>query len=605
MALHIPRDGLRRIRRLHGRCVWLLILGLVLGALPSSATPPAHADAVPGDMVVCFLDTGGHLTCAGDSPASQQAVYDPPPLLNPQVVASSGPRQSAALEWLETRAADLVLSRHRLPASDRDAVLTWARPEAQGVLWELVVDAIRTSPSARTADQQVVVDWIAGRVEQEALAAAQQAGAEYASWAGLDLQRYRSLAASGSEEQLRSFLSADPVAYGRVGSEECSKTVCTTVDLMGGYCLYHSPDPYGDDYTGRTNQTCFTPCLGMICLPPTPAFHQLVTWGTAVATRYTQTSSYQDASAAIAAGLGAGSGLLSSAGTAAAYVLLAQFLAMDGYWFGNASMSILFGWAATTQSFMAAASGIAVAVAAVVAGIMVTIQFADQQQLPGKLAALVVGARNAQVDAAALLETDAGAQAVFEQLVAAASPEPRLDQTCDNSLIPLHLWASSQQDQATVWDPATGRPRTISTWPCLNPTPVSARAGDDPVFSVSRDGVPPLTQPSLSMKREGAPGASTLVRVAGNWFVQQVTDGASTTTARSLGLAYVDWEGHSRYVTTIRQPDGTYRFHGLTEKGLAEGAVPASCRSDGTCFESDQLQFLGSDGRRYVASLNS
>jgi hypothetical protein len=259
--------------------------------------------------------------------------------------------------------------------------------------------------------------------------------------------------------------------------------------------------------------------------------------------------------------------------------------------------------AGTMATFVVAgASGLAVALAAVFTIILGSIQFADQAQLPGKLAALVVGARNAHVDPAELLSSDSGKQTLFSLFVSATGPSPRADERCDNSLIPVNLWGGPQ-DQATVRDPETGRVVTVKTTPCLNPTPIPAVSPSDPRFSVSSDGVPPAIRQSLSMQLAGVPGASTQVRVSGHWFVQEITTGGTTSTTQSLGLAYTDWEGHSRYVTLARQSDGTLRFSGLTEKGVTAGADPATCEGDGACFTSDRLQYLGSDGRKYVASL--
>ena len=44
---------------------------------------------------------------------------------------AAGPKRAAALLRLQDEAVDDVLAEHHLPDSDRDAVLTWDRAEAQ------------------------------------------------------------------------------------------------------------------------------------------------------------------------------------------------------------------------------------------------------------------------------------------------------------------------------------------------------------------------------------------------------------------------------------------------------------------------------------------
>ncbi|HEX3929301.1 MAG TPA: hypothetical protein VHW64_01265 [Nocardioides sp.] len=602
MTGHAP-DFPRRWWARGGRGATLVLVALSLALLPSSRLAPALADADQPE--VCFLGIDGSVTCPSDpdpTPPDPQS-FAPPPLLNPRMVEEASPSTAGALARFETRAVELVEARHGLPDSDREAVLTWGRSEAEAALWELVVDAISTDRAARTVDQQTVVGWMAGRVDGAAAAAAQQAGAEYAQWAGLNMHRYRSLAAGGSEAELRDFLGQTPVQLGKVGSAECSKLVCTTSDQTGGYCTYHSPDPYGDEYVGRTNATCYLPCLGIICLPPAPSFDQLVKWGTAVTTRDLQSQGYEMAYAAVATGVVAGTATLLEAMVDVGVILLEAFSGLDGFWVGAAVPTMmLMGWVDIAATFTSAASGAAIALAAVLAGIMVSLDFANQSQLPGRLSALVIGARNTETDPAQMLGFDSGRQALLGQFVSATSPGPRTDVTCDDTLIPVGRWGSAE-GAAVVTDPVTGARRTISTYPCLNATPVPAPSVRDRTFSVSRDGVPPAGRQSLSMRTPRQPGFTSTVRMVGNWFVQEVSDGTTTVRSQTLGLGYTDWEGRSRYATVAEQGDDTFTFTGLTEKGLTAGADPATCQADGTCFTTDRLQYLGGDGQKYVASL--
>ena len=108
-------------------------------------------------------------------------------------------------------------------------------------------------------------------------AGVQQTGAEYAAWAGLNVNRYWSLVNGGaSKQELTTFLSRTPQPYSPFATTE-------------GFCRYVPPAPYTDDYQGRTWQTCFTPCtwigvdggvLSDACQPPV-TMEEFVTWGQA------------------------------------------------------------------------------------------------------------------------------------------------------------------------------------------------------------------------------------------------------------------------------------------------------------------------------------
>ena len=239
-----------------------LLLAVVIGLLHLQQAPASAADGE-----ICTLAADGTLSCPSD-PSGPAPSFPPPDLLNPRILAEAPPPQVESLRRLEAKAVDLVRDMYHLPESDRDAVRSWGRTDAQSMLWSLLVEAIQTPEAERTADQQNAADWLGGLADRQTAEAARQAGAEYARFAGLDVHQYWSKA-GGSEEDLRAFLSKPPVGYDRV----------TIAESTGGYCKYRSPDPYQEEYTGYTVQPCYTPCTGIFCQTPTPTFDQFVKWG--------------------------------------------------------------------------------------------------------------------------------------------------------------------------------------------------------------------------------------------------------------------------------------------------------------------------------------
>src|SRR5262249_29210805 len=158
-----------------------------------------------------------------------------------------------------------------LPISDREAVQTWGRSSAEAELFGLLKGAIATPATARTPDQQNVVDWVAAVEQREAVAAAQYAGREYTKWAGLGEGNYQILLENNaSQSDLQTFLSAPP--EGAFNN--------------GGFCSYHAPAPYNTEYDPTTNgQLCDETGGGLgcvfSCVPNTPSYDQFVKWGEA------------------------------------------------------------------------------------------------------------------------------------------------------------------------------------------------------------------------------------------------------------------------------------------------------------------------------------
>ena len=157
-------------------------------AAPANADPPVFDGQEIKDL--CTISASG-----------QECPVFPPPagLLNPGAVAAAGPEGAAALRRLEDKAVANTLADHQLPESDHDAALTWAREDSQLALWGLIAEAIQTPAGERTADQQLAVDWMTQLDSVQPQEAALQAGAEYATWAGLDVNQYWWMARTASE----------------------------------------------------------------------------------------------------------------------------------------------------------------------------------------------------------------------------------------------------------------------------------------------------------------------------------------------------------------------------------------------------------------------
>ena len=184
--------------------VFLVAAALLPFAPLSSITAPAYADPPVFDgkeiKDLCTISADGQ-SCP---------VFPPPPgLLNPGALAAAGPAIAQSMRNLSDQAIQNTLDDHQLPASDRDAALSWARDDAEAELWGLIVEAITTSEGQRTTDQQHAAEWMMQLASAQANDAAKQAGEEYTTWAGLDVLDYRAMADTATKAELTDFLDDD------------------------------------------------------------------------------------------------------------------------------------------------------------------------------------------------------------------------------------------------------------------------------------------------------------------------------------------------------------------------------------------------------------
>ena len=373
--------------------VWLI--GLVAFALlpfaPASADPPVFDGKEIKDL--CTITASG-MECPVFPP--------PPPLLNPGAVAAAGSEVGASLERLQDQAVENTLADHGLPESDREAVLGWARDDADAELWALIVEAI--TPQRPSAPPTRRTRWRGcGKLASaQADSAAEHAGEEYATWAGLDVTAYRRMADTASQAQLTTFLSEDVRPFSPLFTPN------------GGYCRYTPPDPFSADYDGSETQTCFVPCSFLACVIPTPKYDDFVKWGQAAVSNGTlsdatlQAQQAQIAEASMYAMVGTAAALV--LGTALGTILSSRRCRRPSSRHDHGGeVATATGGAAigTTAGVAAIAGAVLIVLLAIVTSVLEGIRVADNAALPGQIAQYVVNARTAVTDPATLIGTTA------------------------------------------------------------------------------------------------------------------------------------------------------------------------------------------------------
>ena len=600
-----------RARKPRGRL--LLHLGVAAAVLTTaiSGAQPAYAGT-----------TG--LTNPGCSPLLNTDGFSPgclpPDLLTLSGLYAATSSEADSLQDLETQAVANTIADHGLASTDGDAVLSWGRSDAEAELFALIEQAISTPATSRTTDQQNAADWVQGVEQAGTGLASQDAGLEYVKWAGLDQSTYMSdIANNATESDLQSFLSGAPEPYTDGGS---ANNPSASVD--GGYCVYQSPAPYQSDYTGNVytsidKSTAPASCFGsgggigglLGGSPAPPTIDQFTKWGEADADASLQSSTQAvQAGAEIAAGLDFGAAFVGagvssatlSSGLASALVgsyvptAIFPYAAEAGYAgaseIAEAAADAAAEAAAAAEIASAAGSVVSVVIFAITAIVISSINYAAATALPGKLATAIVDARTTTSDPATLLSGTNGASDLFSLFVGATLPTPT-DQTCDNSVgIPPGV---------TV----TGFTFAPGSFPaCLNPTVIPPAASTDPQFVVqAKGGVQSSTTSSITWK-DTAVGADLTARLSGNWFVVQA-DG-STAAAQTLSIPYTDWNGDSQLAWLVGSPATGYQFVGYDATAGASTALnPSTCISDGTCWTSPSIDYVGSDGNDYQAEVQA
>ena len=186
-------------------------LGLGVVAAASSSMTPAgrHKGRWRARLAVITTLTmlAGALVAANGVAAADASPYPPADLLNlsalqlpatppdggsfyPAGVYSATPAEITSLQDLESQAVTDTIQDHSLSPGDTGAVESWARPDADAELWGLLVQAINAvGAGTATTDQQNADAWLTAVMQREDVLAAQDAGLEYAKWAGLGSER--------------------------------------------------------------------------------------------------------------------------------------------------------------------------------------------------------------------------------------------------------------------------------------------------------------------------------------------------------------------------------------------------------------------------------
>jgi hypothetical protein len=564
------------------RRVWqhLFAILITLATLLPEAQP-AQAETTQ-DTILC-------------SPTTGCAVYPPPDLLylNQGGIYGATPTQAASLKKLENQAVTNIIKGHGLSTNDADAVRSWARNDALGELYALLGEAIDASAAERTADQQNAVDWITAVAQRQNVKAAEAAAREYVKWAGLDLGYFDLLLkTNASKSQLEAFLSGMPTNYNALPG-----------DATGGWCVYRSPAPYGDEYKGYQDTVCYAPST-IIKVPPTPTYDELVKWGQAKSTYpLLSNPSYASTANSIALGLSIGlpmgavlGGTLATLATVTTYANYVQaataWVRVTGGTVATASQ-----WLSSVAPFTiaAGASTALVIIAALATAIIVGINVTDAAKLPGKLAALIDQTRTTSPDPSTLLSSTVGGTNFFSTFVGAATPAP-LNQTCDNAIFA----GSSPPGWYPLVQVRTDEVTLTGIAPCLNPTDIPTPSAADPLFLVTPKDATTQTAASSITFKNTASGTTTTARLSGNWFVTQ-TNGA---TAQSLRIAYTDWDGKQQNAWQIGNPTDGYTFLTYSAPADSSTTVEAStCVANGYCGADAVLKYLGADGLKYSATV--
>lgn len=592
---------------------WLLAV-LALALLPLAqlvGAARAQADTTLPTDSVCYLGLDGSASsCAPTRLPS-------PGLVNPHYLGSDETR--AAMHRLEDQAVALTLAHHSLPASDAEAVKSWARADAQAELWGLIVQAVQTPSAQRTPDQQAAVTWIASLDRSMRAWAGRNAGLEYTRWAGLSTKRYWELVNGGaSQTALTDFLHTSVEPHAVMPDDQGS----------GGYCDYKPPAPYQDEYSGSTAQGCGAPCPeGFGCYVPTPTFDQFARWGAATASAATAgglgyaVTSTAIASAAIfgyamagagatALGLGVaeGLGVLGTTLTDAVLGLAGNLIINVGV---VETLPVIEEIGLSTFTFVGAGIAsealliggvVGIVVYAIINAVLEGIRVVDNDALPGKVAQLVVQSQQ-PTDPVATIGTPSGAALLFHAFVFATQPAPGVASTCEDrpGLLDYRLGLVKDLGDGSFlyYAPDSGRTVEHDGYECLNPTALPAPRDTDPQFLVEprerqpSDPAEPARTRSITVADDEHDVSST-VRLSDSWFVTHLVVGQKTFDAQSLALGYTDWHGAKQLAWLVRDDEGGYEFVG---RALDTG------QSDGDGWSSRSIEYTGPGGRQYRASV--
>jgi len=444
------------------------------------------------------------------------------------------------LQNFENNAVSEVLSTHGLPSTDAKAVLGWGRDDVRAQEWLDLGKIINDTPAERSANDQLVYEWFQSVYGNTEVAEAQDAINEYLSWSG------------GSS------LKDPPANFGPNNT---------------GYCNYSPPGgssgPFSGEYTGNTDQTCFTPCTSVLgCTPPYPTIQQFQEWGAYdELDKEMGNSDFANASLGTIGAIAMG-GSLAAAGVTTALSasfggagisseFISEVLPFAGRvaWQSASSIASSGVSAGADATEVAAAAGaeaagaiafvVGVALFFIVSTTMEIIQLVQDADIPTELSdALSTAQAHTSPDLAGDWSNDTTKTGLFAAFLAQTMPD--VDYTCSSA----------------------------STDPCADaPTPPGPTGSDDQfMVSTTTNGVTTtVPEPSIYTVDQRNPDYIATRLSGDGWFVSTRYNGADPANANapegtpgatfeSLQFFYTDWNGEHWDAERILDSSGNPEF---------------------------------------------
>jgi hypothetical protein len=141
--------------------------------------------------------------------------------------------------------------------------------------------------------------------------------------------------------------------------------------------------------------------------------------------------------------------------------------------------------------------------------------------------------------------------------------------------------------------------------PCLNAPPIPSATSTDPTFAIQQQGATTTTYANAINWKDKEENTTSTDRLSGNWFIDQVTNANGTSsTVQTLRMLYTDWSGTERTAYVVDFPTDGYKFVGFTTPDASSPPVNwKTCVTDGTCSYSSSIDYVGTDGKNYSATV--
>ncbi|HXG20905.1 MAG TPA: PKD domain-containing protein [Methylomirabilota bacterium] len=441
---------------------------------------------------------------------------------------------------LERQAIDDVLTLHGLPAADKDRLLAWGRDRVRAQLFAKLVDIINKPATERTANEQVLYNWLTNIVWQKRIEPAQKAWEQYLAWnnavefATCSWQPPNKVVwqpkwlTATDDPQLVS-CQADVNLGGQTAQRLCQINGCSpgndgiprtdpTPNSAGNPL---NPNDDGEicfasgslTYDACTLSRCAgTPALPgcSVAIPAHPSYEQFKGYGATLARKnFVYNPSFLsiagNTSKAASFGIALGAAVLIAGAVTGVTAAAGGLAAFSGAVFPFAAT------AGTAAAFAALAlfATVLIVVLAVLTAIIAGISVAEFAQIPGQLqtdvrnAASTTNTAQGKPNLATLITTDAGKQEIFLAFIETVGPEIDLSGRTAPAPENEPLWAVMDQNR-TPLPTESGQLLTFTSWDDI--------LGEAGLF--------------------------------GGWFVPQITQsGGATQNTLALGIEYVNSNG--------------------------------------------------------------